>query len=96
MKRYWVLPVVALCGAMAVGLLGARERQPSPLPATDKSREADTEAIVKSSRDFEAAFAKGDSKAIAALWTDQGECEDADGEVFQGREAIEQAYVEAF
>jgi uncharacterized protein (TIGR02246 family) len=96
MKRYAVLPVFALCGALAVGFLGARERQPTPAKSADGTHAADTEAIVKSSRDFESAFANGDAKAVASLWTDQGECEDANGEVVRGQGAIEKAYAETF
>lgn len=96
MKRHAVLPVAALCGALAVGLLAARERQPAPAKSPDGARDADAEAITKSSRDFAAAFAKGDAKAVAALWTEQGECEDANGDVVQGREAIEKEFAATF
>jgi uncharacterized protein (TIGR02246 family) len=102
MKRYAVLPVAALCGALAVGLLAARDRQPVPAKSADGAdgadgaRDADAEAIARSARDFDAAFGKGDAKAVAALWTEQGECEDANGDVVRGREAIEKAFAESF
>src|SRR5262245_32907817 len=96
MKRHAVLPTAALCGALAVGLLAARERQPAAAKAADTTRDADVEAITKASRDFSVAFAKGDAKAIAAMWTEKGECEDASGDVVEGRDAIEKAYAETF
>src|SRR5262245_35068507 len=95
MKRHAVLPA-ALCGALVVGLLAARERQPGPAKAGDAGRDADAEAIAKSSRDFSDAFAKGDAKAVAALWTEQGECEETTGDIVRGREAIEKAFAETF
>ncbi len=94
MKRSATVSVAVVCGVLAVGFLTARERQPAK-PA-DGARDADTEAITKSSGDFAAAFARGDAKAVAALWTEQGECEDADGSVAQGRAAIEKAFAETF
>ncbi|HEX3147918.1 MAG TPA: SgcJ/EcaC family oxidoreductase [Gemmataceae bacterium] len=98
MKRSAVLLVAALGGTLAVGMIAAREQQApkTPVPVALPARAADTEAITKSSLDFIAAFNKGDAKAVAALWTDEGECHDADGEVLQGRAAIEKAFAESF
>ena len=56
---------------------------------------ADREAIRKSSRDFVQAFDKGDAKAIAALWTEQGELYQG-GIAIRGRTAIEEAFRELF
>src|SRR5258706_12372643 len=95
MKRHAVLLVTALCGALAVGIIAARERQAQPAKAAG-TPEADAEAITKSSLGFAAAFNKGDAKAVAALWTDQAECHDADGTGIQGRDAIEKAFTEVF
>jgi uncharacterized protein (TIGR02246 family) len=98
MKRQVKVLVIVLSGALAVGMIAARE-QPAPkaaTPAAPAARDADAEAITKSSLDFAAAFNMGDAKAIAALWTDEGECHDADGEVLQGRAAIEKAFAESF
>jgi len=95
-KRKAILPVAALCGALTVGLLVARDPAPAPAKAPAGARDADVAAITKSSVDFAAAFAKGDAKAVAALWTEQGESEDANGDVAQGREAIEKAFAETF
>ncbi|MBX9627022.1 MAG: nuclear transport factor 2 family protein, partial [Gemmataceae bacterium] len=56
----------------------------------------DRAAIRQAARDFEAAFARGDAKALAALWTENGEAREADGRTFVGRAAIEKAYAEQF
>lgn len=42
------------------------------------------------------AFNAGDAKAIAASWTPNGEYVDADGNEYQGRDAIEKHYVQFF
>ena len=93
-----VLATAGLIAALAASAIAARDRQiiKSSAPAADKARDADAEAITKSSVDFAAAFGKGDAKAIAAMWTDQAECHDADGSVIQGRDAIEKAFAELF
>src|SRR5262249_52941557 len=62
----------------------------------DKAREADRDAIRAASREYAAAFNKADAKAVAAHWTDNGECIDADGELLRGRAAIEQAFATYF
>jgi uncharacterized protein (TIGR02246 family) len=62
----------------------------------NKAREADTEAIRKTSVEFAVAFNKGDAKAIAAMWTEDGECREAGGQTFIGRATIEKAYAEFF
>ncbi len=57
---------------------------------------ADEAAIRKTAADFSQAFAKGDAKAIAAMWTDRGEYEDDRGQKLRGREAVEKAYTDLF
>jgi uncharacterized protein (TIGR02246 family) len=88
----------ALAAALAIGALSARDNPaPGPKrPAADPGREADTEAILSSAREFAAAFNKGDARSVAAQWTEQGECYDADGALVRGRAAIEQTYAEFF
>lgn len=93
--------------ALAVGVLIAQDRprlrriNPPAQPTTavtgdkDGGRAADRAAIEKSSRDFSAAFAKGDAKACAAFWTDEGEFQDEDG-VTRGRLEIEKLFAEFF
>jgi uncharacterized protein (TIGR02246 family) len=56
----------------------------------------DEQAIRKSAGEFSQAFAKGDAKAIGAMWTEHGEYEDDSGKVFRGCDEIEKAYTELF
>lgn len=65
-------------------------------PGAAPDRERDKEAIRKSSRDFNLAFEKGDAKAVAAFWTEQGEYYDDSGEVLRGRADIEKAFADHF
>jgi uncharacterized protein (TIGR02246 family) len=88
-----------LVAALAIGVLSARDTPPADprKPAVeDQAREADREAVRAAAREFAAAFNKGDAQAVAALWTEQGECHDADGEPIRGRAAIERAFAEVF
>jgi len=96
MKRYAVLPVVALGGALAVGLLAARDRQPEVTKPADEPREADREAIRKAGEAFAAAFEKGDARAVAALWTDAAEYVHEDGVTLRERAEIEKAFTQVF
>ena len=58
---------------------------------------ADDAAAIRASSDaFVAAFDKGDAKAVAELWTADGQLVDEAGEVYSGRPAIEAAYAKFF
>ncbi len=57
---------------------------------------ADLAAIRAESEAFVTAFNKGDAKAVAALWTRDGEYIDDMGRKFIGRDAIEQGYAAFF
>src|SRR5271166_1586662 len=82
--------LVAIGGFFGTGFWVAGEPQAKDAPVSEgPSREADREAILQSARDFTAAFEKGDAKAVAALWTEQGEYESDDGPILRGRTAIE-------
>jgi uncharacterized protein (TIGR02246 family) len=96
-KRFQFL-AGGLAAVLAIGVLSARDDPASaPKPAAaDQEREADTEAIRATARAFAAAFNKGDAKAVAAQWTEYGECADADGELIRGRANIEKAFAEFF
>src|SRR5262245_22347629 len=85
------------CGlvvAAAIGVLSARD--PQEAKTSGVSRPGDEDAIRATAREFAAAFNKGDARAIAAQWTENGECIDADGTMVTGRAAIEQAFAEYF
>jgi uncharacterized protein (TIGR02246 family) len=56
----------------------------------------DLDAIRAGSEAFVAAFNEQDAKAIAAMWTEDGEYVDESGRRFAGRQAIETAYARFF
>jgi uncharacterized protein (TIGR02246 family) len=70
---------------------GAVPNAPAAEPA---ARSEDEKAIRATTDAFAQAFQKGDAKAIAALFTEDGEAIDAEGEATQGRAALEQHYAE--
>jgi uncharacterized protein (TIGR02246 family) len=99
MKRC-ILISALLAGAAIALAYHVQAQLPSqaaaPPTATAAANDADRDAIVKTVRLFADAFNKGDAKAVAALWTENGESRDASGRTFLGRAAIEKAYAEAF
>ncbi len=60
--------------------------------AKGKSQDVDRDAVTKTVQSFTAAFEKGDAKALAAHWTENGEYVADDGTTIRGRAAIEKAY----
>ncbi|MBL8799643.1 MAG: SgcJ/EcaC family oxidoreductase [Planctomycetia bacterium] len=68
----------------------------APKATDDKEREADRAALRQSTAEFVQAFEKGDAKALAALWTEQGEYREDGGTAIRGRAALEKAYTELF
>ena len=99
MKARSLFMTGGLVAAVAVGVLLVG-RLPSPVQAQPSAkaddRSADRKAITDSSQAFEAAFEKGDAKAVAAFWTEAGEYESDTGEIFRGRAAIEAAFAAHF
>jgi uncharacterized protein (TIGR02246 family) len=65
--------------------------------AADKNGDAkEGDAIAKEAEGFIEAFQKGDAKALAAFWTEDGDYTDQKGRNLKGREAIEKAFTEFF
>ncbi|MCE9562155.1 MAG: nuclear transport factor 2 family protein [Planctomycetes bacterium] len=64
--------------------------------AAPDDRATDKAAILKALDGFAAGFKKGDGKAVASLWTTEGEYTSDDGTTFSGRAALEKAYTEFF
>lgn len=60
------------------------------------ARPEDEKAIRSAVDAFAQAFAKGDAKAIAGLFTENGEAVGDDGEAIRGREALEGHYAARF
>jgi uncharacterized protein (TIGR02246 family) len=66
-----------------------------PLLAADGPA-VDEKAIRGAIDAFAQTFAKGDAKALAGLFTENGEAVDPDGDAIQGREALEAHYAARF
>ncbi|MBL9123246.1 MAG: nuclear transport factor 2 family protein, partial [Planctomycetaceae bacterium] len=65
-------------------------------PAADDARAADRTAVRGTVENFVKSFAARDAKALAALWTSDGEFQNVQGVTVQGREALEKAFALAF
>lgn len=100
MKRYYLLPSVLLAG----GLLTCIYNPPAPAGQADNrvsearnvAPAADVEAIKEMAKEFAEAFNRGDAKAVAAQWTENGEYRDDAGRTLIGRAAIEKEYAAVF
>ncbi|MBI3863359.1 MAG: SgcJ/EcaC family oxidoreductase [Planctomycetia bacterium] len=67
----------------------------TPGPADEKNS-ADQEAIRETGETFALAYNKGDAKAVAAHFTPDAEYVDEQGNVFEGRQAIEESLTAFF
>jgi uncharacterized protein (TIGR02246 family) len=74
----------------------ARDKGPAAAKAGAPERKEDEEAIRKLSAEFTRALVKGDARALAALWTEEGEYVADDGTTVRGRPALEAAYAKFF
>jgi uncharacterized protein (TIGR02246 family) len=94
--------VIAILGAIVVAATsshgGAQTQPPARSPATinPQGPSAEEKAIRSVDEAFVRDYNKGDSKALAAYFTDDAEAIEADGERLQGRDLIEQRFVETF
>lgn len=68
----------------------------SPPASAANQQTAEKEAIFNNAKAFVDAFEKGDAKAVAAFWAEDGDYMDLDGRELQGRPAIEEAFKEFF
>ena len=106
--RKIALPAAVLAGIAALGAGAALDWphvRPAPLNAAeadkpkapdDKDREADRQAVGDSAKELVKRFERGDGKALADLWTEEGEYVSDDGTTLRGRAAIEDAYGQFF
>lgn len=101
--------IACLLGLLSPAWLAAFEYQPAlkraAPPAAAKARvgavarpaaETPDKSIAEAAAAFTKAFNAGDAKAIASLWTPDGDYVDDSGERFTGREAIAQYYAAFF
>ena len=94
-SRLAALLALGVAGFLGYAMASTPPVQP-PAATAPAPNDADREAIMKSARDYAAAFNSGDAKGIAAAWAENGECKEAGGRTFAGRAAIEKAYAEFF
>jgi uncharacterized protein (TIGR02246 family) len=106
--RNAILATVPLALLISVGWSGYRQtfaqagsqRTPGPAaqhaPVTPAARGADRAAVRAAVEAFVKAFEARDPKALAALWTDEGEYKNERGLTVQGREALEKGFAAFF
>jgi uncharacterized protein (TIGR02246 family) len=100
-KRKWIvmaaLAVIALTATFGWAYRPLAQGQPA---SGDKDQgqpaSAEIAAVRKTADDFAKAFNARDAKAVAALWTKDGEYSGPDGEKLHGRAEIEKSYVDLF
>jgi uncharacterized protein (TIGR02246 family) len=87
--------VAGVLAVVTVSVVIAQEKLAKPDGETPQ-RQADEAAIREASQAFARAFEKGDTKALGALFTEEGEYVDEDGKPIQGRAALAKAYADFF
>jgi uncharacterized protein (TIGR02246 family) len=97
---------MVLAGGLVLGVIGgapcdahaqtAAAPPPTASAAGATGTAAAEQAIRASAEQFVAAFNRGDAKALAALWTADGDFVDEAGELTTGRAAIEEKYAAYF
>jgi uncharacterized protein (TIGR02246 family) len=101
-SRLGAWPSIVVCTAALLsgwvllsgrGIAGGSDG-PNAAPTAAKS--ADEEAIRKVARDYEAACDAKDAKAVAVLFTPEGELVEDNGNVVQGRDAIAETFARLF
>ncbi len=93
--------VVGLWLTVAVSVLLVSSHQPASggaegLAKERKGKPEEEAALHKNAEAFVEAFHRGDARAIAALWTAEGDYTDQRGHRIEGREAIEKTFTELF
>jgi uncharacterized protein (TIGR02246 family) len=68
----------------------------APALAAEADAPAEEQAIKQHFKDFEAAWAKHDAKAVSAFYTDDADIVTESGHALVGRDAIEQALTNGF
>ena len=89
-------PSRRVAGLLIVASLLAMPRVGSAQEAPSPRQEEDEKAIRAVDAAFARDYNRGDSKALAALFTDDAEAIEADGERLLGREPIERRFAETF
>jgi uncharacterized protein (TIGR02246 family) len=87
LRLFWLPAAVALAAGLSARPASAAA------PGDNAKEEA---ALQKNAEAFIEAFHKGDAKAVAAFWTEDGDYVQEDGRHLKGRDAIEKAFTEFF
>jgi uncharacterized protein (TIGR02246 family) len=87
--------IVAVCYPLASQVRARADDAAKPADG-DKKEPAEVAAIRQTNQEYRQAFARGDAKALAALWTESGEFDGVDAEPVRGRAALEAAYAKFF
>ncbi|MEQ8790823.1 MAG: SgcJ/EcaC family oxidoreductase [Pirellulaceae bacterium] len=89
--------LIAISGAVFSQAKDKASRPTDKKSSAKRDQAADDLAAIRAeSQAFVAAFNKKDAKAVAALWTEDGEYLDDAGRTFAGRQAIEKGYADFF
>ena len=83
-----LVSAVGVAAAITVWVVAAQ--QPAAAPSAEET------AVRAAAQDFAKAFAAGDAKAFAGLWTENAEYIDEDNPPVRGKAAIEKAYADFF
>jgi uncharacterized protein (TIGR02246 family) len=99
MDRLVLLTLVAVVGIQSGPLAQVKtpptKKPPSPTYPAPAAQKSDP-AIQQLATDYETAFNKADTSAVAALYTEDALRVTPDGRLLAGREAIAKGYAEAF
>ena len=82
---------LCLCGPAFAAMLAvgvAPGFAQGPVERASAAQPAGIEAVRTVARSYQEALARGDGKAVAALWTEDGDIIDDMGQVFRGRESV--------
>lgn len=99
MQKLLSIILVIAMGSAGAGFVEAQDRdtgKTGPAEAMKNRNAPEEEAVRATAGAFEAAFNKGDAKALSALWTDDCEYVDENGRVYRGRPTIEKEYAAFF
>ena len=88
---FFLLPLALSC-LRASNVLA----EESPAGQADQGDAQQASALMKNAQAFVEAFEKGDAKAVAAFWAEDGDYVDLSGRRLQGRPAIEDAFKDFF
>ena len=96
-RVFFLLVMAAIVCPVAEAQPPALEKEPPPATKADLETESKPEhAVRRSGEQYTTAFNVGDAAAIADLYAENAELTDSSGNVFRGRESIQQEYASFF